>query len=175
MASYPKDFCENYLGSVQNSKPYSEPWTFWPSVNLCWTRQAYFRENSTDWRVGTDFFAKSAGLIPVLLGDSTFGADLFCQPGQEMSKLFSKMGGQRSNWFCIDNLNQKPEKYFKERSYHPVSGPDHLGQKRRKFRRPRSSLHTFRFETFRFEGTHPFFVKSSKGSLSVGGRNNNSW
>jgi len=88
MASYPKDFCENYL--------------------------AYFRENSTDWRVGSDFFSKSAGLIPVLLGDSTFGADLFCQPGQEMSKLFSKMGGQRSNWFCIDNLNQKPSSYFKE-------------------------------------------------------------
>ena len=122
MASYPKDFCENYLGIIQNyqTNVFDRTTDRHHPPPLCHQqnlerKKAYFRENSTDWRVGSDFFAKSAGLIPVLLGDSTFGADLFCQPGQEMSKLFSKMGGQRSNWFCIDNLNQKPEKYFKER------------------------------------------------------------
>ena len=49
-----------------------------------------------------------------ILGDATFGADLFCQPGIEIAKTFTALGGARSNWFLIDNLNEKPDTYFKD-------------------------------------------------------------
>ena len=49
-----------------------------------------------------------------MMGDSTYGADYFCQPGIGVAKNFSAIGGARSAHYQIDNLNEKPEKYFKE-------------------------------------------------------------
>ena len=53
-------------------------------------------------------------MIPIMMGDSTYGADYFCQPGIGVAKNFSAIGGARSAHYQIDNLNEKPEKYFKE-------------------------------------------------------------
>ena len=48
------------------------------------------------------------------MGDSTYGADVFCQPGSGIARNFTKLGGARSAHFEIDNLNEKPDKYFKD-------------------------------------------------------------
>ena len=55
----------------------------YPSADYCENFRAYLSESATDWRIGRGHLAKAAGLIPVLLGDMTFGADLFCQPGND--------------------------------------------------------------------------------------------
>jgi len=85
----------------------------YPADDYCDNFRAYLQESSTDWRVGANL-TQAAGLIPILLGDSTFGADLFCEPGRQCSKLLGKLGCVRSNWFQIDNLHEKPEARFKE-------------------------------------------------------------
>jgi hypothetical protein len=48
------------------------------------------------------------------LGDSTYGSDVFCLPGKSLAKKFTDLGGSRSSHFEIDNLEEKPEKYFKD-------------------------------------------------------------
>ena len=53
-------------------------------------------------------------MIPIILGDSTFGDDVFCEPGRTIARQFSSLGGLRTNHFEIDNLKEKPETYFKE-------------------------------------------------------------
>lgn len=52
----------------------------YPNEDYCDNFRAYLTESSQDWRVGKNL-TQAAGLIPILMGDSTFGSDLFCQPG----------------------------------------------------------------------------------------------
>lgn len=86
----------------------------YPDESFCENLRAYLDESTTDWRVGKGHLKQTAGLIPIILGDSTYGADVFCQPGNDIARNFTKLGGARSAHFEIDNLNEKPDKYFKD-------------------------------------------------------------
>lgn len=86
----------------------------YPDDEFCENLKAYFEESAVDWRVGKGHLQKAAGMIPIMMGDSTYGADYFCQPGIGVAKNFSAIGGARSAHYQIDNLNEKPGKYFKE-------------------------------------------------------------
>lgn len=76
--------------------------------------KSFFSESASDWRFSKSELKKCAGMIPIILGDSTFGDDVFCEPARTIARQFSLLGGLRSNHFEIDNLKEKPETYFKE-------------------------------------------------------------